>query len=145
MIKMNNKKGQEEMVGFVLIVIMLIAMGLVFMFMIRPKTIVTKDLQTENLLNSMLESTTEGKSVRGMIEDCAINIDCGKTMIEITARLNASLSSSGLVLNRTLNGYSFSATNTPLNISSGLSTLKGNSITALIPLQNSDVTLKFYY
>ena len=42
-----RRKGQEEMVGFVLIVVMLIAMGLVFMFMIRPKTEARQDLQTE--------------------------------------------------------------------------------------------------
>jgi len=132
------------MVGFVLIVVMLIAMGLVFMFMIRPKTEARQDLQTENLLYSMLESTSSGKTLRVMVEDCADGISsaCATAKSEFEKRLDVSLRSSGLVLKRTLNGYSLTA-GTVLNISNG--NMTGNLATALSSLQNVDVVLKFYY
>jgi len=137
-----NKKGQEEMVGFVLIVVMLVAMGLVFMFMIRPKTEARQDLQTENLLFSILESTSGSKSLRVMVEDCVNGVGCSETRQEFENRLDVSLKSSGLVLNRTLNGYSLTAGDI-LNITQG--NMTGNLATAISSLQNTDVILKFYY
>jgi len=137
------RKGQEEMVGFVLIVIMLIVMGLVFMFMIRPRTEARKDMQTENLLHSILESTSEGKSLRNLIEECVEGIGCTETKQVIEGRLDASLKSSGLVLNRTLNGYSLTAGNV-LNITQG--NLTGNVATAISYLgEDTEVILRFYY
>ena len=143
---MKNKKAQEEMVGFVLIVIMLIVMGIILLFLVRPRIEAKKDLQVENLLNSMLESTSAGKSIRDMVSNCAMGVGCAETTDELKARLDASLSSSGLVLGKTLNAYSFSVSKDAtafINISNGNFT--GNSITALVALQNADVMLKFYY
>lgn len=138
-----NKKGQEEMVGFVIIVIMLIVMGMFFLFMVKPKQVQREDLQADNLLNAILESTIEGTRIRDMIEDCASGItdSCETARPEIRAMLNASLAKSGLVLNRTLNGYNF--TSSGIYVNGGVS--RGSYITAIAPLQNTDVTLRFYY
>jgi len=143
-----NKKAQEEMVGFVIIVVMFIVMGLLLMFMIRPTQTIKKDLQTGNLLETLLESTEEGRPIRVIIESCAEGTasDCEVAKNASIKRLDAALVQQDIIVNRTINGYSFEATSegfTRINITNG--TLMGNKITGLIPLQNIDVILRFYY
>jgi len=142
-----SKKGQEEMVGFILIIVMFIVMGMALLFLMKPKLEAKKDLQAQNLLNSMLESTEGGKKVRDIIEDCTLsNLDCSGMHTAVKTRLNSALSGSGLVLNRTLKGYSLSIstkTGSSLNITNG--TLMGNMLTAITPISTIDVVLRFYY
>ena len=144
-----NKKGQEEMAGFILIIIMFIVMGMAFLFLAKPKLETKKDLQAGNLLNSMLESTERGKTVGENIEFCVSNNiqnqECRDTFDGVSSRLNAALFSSGLVLNRTLLGYVFNATSgmTSRLISNG--TLMGNSLTVISPKGKAEITLKLYY
>jgi hypothetical protein len=145
---MIKKKGQEEMVGFVLIVVMLIFMGIAFLFLARPKIESRTDLQTANLLTAMIESTEGNMKIREMIENCANGDKCNETKIALEKRLDASLSKSGLVLGRTLRGYI-------LNVSEGSrplfeqpikkGNLTGNNLASLVPIQDVDVILKFYY
>ena len=45
-----SKKGQEEIMGFMLIVVMIIVIGLGLIFFLKPSQNEEKNLQTENLL-----------------------------------------------------------------------------------------------
>lgn len=142
------KKGQEEMAGFVLIVIMVVIMAVAFLFLMRPKVESKKDLQAGNMLNSILESSEAGKTIGEMIEACVTtDLQCTETTDAIGKRLNASLSSYGLVLNRTIQGYVFNATSegstTPIILKDGKTTL--SSTMAISPRGRVEVNLKFYY
>jgi hypothetical protein len=143
---MDNKKAQEEMTGFVIIVVMLIIMGVAFLFIARPTVQERTDLQTANLLSAILESTENGVKLRDMVYDCSSNINCDRAKSNLETRLKTSLSTSGLVIGRTLKGYSLTASKpggTFINITNG--SLTGSLITGLAPIQNVDVILRFYY
>lgn len=144
-----KKQGQEEMVGFVLIVVMLIVMGTVFLFMVKPRTVVREDYQTQNMLVSIMDSTENGKTIGDMIEECVHdNMNCGDMENATKKRLDSSLENGRLVLNRTLKGYNLIMSiqdNPPkINISKGI--VSGNTLRASIaPIQDIDVVLRFYY
>lgn len=79
-----NKKGQEEMVGFVLIIIIVAVIALVFLvFMIRPDISERESLELSNFLSSSLRYTSDceryaGKfyDLRGLVEGCFENELC---------------------------------------------------------------------
>ena len=141
-----KKKAQEEMMGFVLIVIIMVVLGMIMLFLFRPKIEERQDLQTKNLLSTLLESTESGKSITSMIESCRYGIACDTTQQAIEARLNSALSNSGLVIGRNLKAYVFTASvdnSAFINISSGSQT--GSTIASLVPISDVDAVLKFYY
>ena len=65
-----NKKGQEEILGFILVVVMVVVIGLAFLFFLTPRAQERQDLEMENLLYAWLSTTIEeGKDVSSMIDD----------------------------------------------------------------------------
>ena len=58
-----NRKGQEEIMGFMLVVIMVIVIGLAFLFFFTPRTTEKNDLDMQNLLYAWLSTTINGKGV----------------------------------------------------------------------------------
>ena len=143
------KKAQEEMVGFIIIVVMMIVAGLILMFMVKPKAEVQKDLQAGNMLNALLESTEQDKKVSSWIESCTegISTDCVIATNAVNQRLDASFKSYDIVLNRTINGYSLQALSegggVMFNVTNG--SLMGNKVSTIVPLRDIDIILKFYY
>ena len=132
-----SKKGQEEILGFMLVVVMVMVIGLGFLFFLTPKAPERQDLEMENLLYAWLSTTIEGKDISNMIENCYGPCDLGSG-VQI---LDNAISKSGLI-NR-INGYSLNVTGTAeFYYSKG--NLTGNSRTAFVPVKDNDVRLKFY-
>jgi len=79
-----NKKAQEEMVGFVLIVVLLVIISLIFLsFSLRKKSPVETSTEVDNLLSTMLAYTTDCalyipqyETVGDLIKSCYYNEKC---------------------------------------------------------------------
>ena len=134
----NMKKAQEEIMGFILVVVMVVVIGLVFIFFLAPKPAERTDLELENLLYSWLSVSIEGGDIKGTIESCYDTCDL-KPAIDI---LDSAITGSGLI--NSINGYSLNITGTT-EFSYSKGNLTGNARTALVPLTNNDVKLKVYY
>lgn len=93
-IKVTSKKGQEEMVGFALIVIIVAVILLVFLsFSLReeePETV--KSYEIDNFIQSVLYYTIEDNvDIRDLIRDCKnYDEDCDVLEIELKAILEES-------------------------------------------------------
>ena len=139
-----GKKGQEEIVGFLLIVLIVIILGVVFLFMFQSKPIEEKDPQLDNLLASMIGTTMNGKTVGEMIDNCEKGFDCDILRSDLNNLTSIVFSKVGYSVGRTIKGYN-------LTISEGMdySDAQGNvtsrSIAAATVVRNSLVKLKFYY
>ena len=80
----NVKKSQEEIVGFVLIVVLIAIIALVFLgFSLRKKPLPEVDKQVENLLSAMLAYTTDCalympqyETVEDLVKSCYYNEIC---------------------------------------------------------------------
>ena len=91
--KEKNKKAQEEMVGFALIIILVAVITLVFLgFSLRgPQKENVEDYEAESFLQSMLQYTTkcesniERLSIKEVIFSCYTNENCldGKKSCEV--------------------------------------------------------------
>jgi hypothetical protein len=133
-----NIKAQEEIIGFILVVVMVVVIGLVFIFFLTPKPAERTDLELENLLYSWLSVSLENGDVKGLIESCYGECDLGQA----TDILDSAISKSGMI--NSINGYSLNITGqTEFSYSKG--NLTGNARTAVVPLSNNDVKLKVYY
>ena len=133
-----NKKGQEEIIGFILIVVMVMVIGLVFLFFMSPRQTETKDPEIENLLYSWLATNIEGSDVKGIISHCYTECDLSNAVVI----LDSAVTKSGLI-NR-VNGYSLNITGTT-EFSYAKGNLTGNARTAVVPLEDNEVKLKFFY
>jgi hypothetical protein len=133
-----NKKAQEEIIGFILVVVMVVVIGLVFIFFLTPKPAERTDLQLENLLYSWLSVSFEGGDVKSAIENCYGDCDLSSAK-EI---LDSAIAKSGLI--NSINGYSLNVTGTT-EFSYFKGNLTGNARTGVVPLTNNDIKLKVYY
>lgn len=140
----SSTKGQEEIVGFILVVLVIIVLGIVFLFMMKPKAAEEKDFQTENLLYSMIGTTVQGKTIGERIESCEKEEGCDILRQSLNNLTNIAFSKVGYSLGKNIKGYN-------LTISEGMaySYAKGNatqrSIAAATAVRNSVIKLKFYY
>jgi hypothetical protein len=139
-----NRKAQEEIMGFMLVVILLVVIGLAMIFLFKPKIEEQRDFQVENMIHSILDTTYEGKDVRSRISECEQGEGCdelGKGLEEIT---NAAFLNSGLVVGQNLKGYSMNMTG---SLEYGLinGQQAGQSIGTLVPVSDALVRLKLYY
>jgi len=64
-----SKRGQEEIIGFMLIVIMIIVIGLALLFFMKPKQAEQKDSQMDNLVYSLAATTYEGQDIGARIDE----------------------------------------------------------------------------
>lgn len=88
LVKMRIKKAQEEIVGFVLIIVLIAVIALVFLgFQLRQKPVASESKQVGNLLDSMLKYTTECAvsppqydTLRDLIKSCYEQDRCSNGM-----------------------------------------------------------------
>jgi len=139
-----NRKGQEEIVGFILIVMIVIVLGIFFLFMMKPKAAEEKDLQTDNLLYSMIGTTVDGKTIGDMIENCEKGEECEALQSSLDSLTSTVFKKAGYSLGKNLKGYN-------LTISQGMSysnaegTMTARSVASVTVVRNSLVKLKLYY
>jgi len=131
----NHKKGQEEIMGFMLIVIMVVVIGLGLLFFFTPKPAEQKDLDLQNLLYSWLAVTLDGNSIEQAIDDC---YQCD--LSNETDILDKAMEK----ISNNVNGYSLTINGTADSYYSK-GNLTGQSRAAVALLQNNEVKLKYYY
>jgi len=129
-------KGQEEIMGFMLVVVMVIVIGIGLLFFFSPKAPEQTDLGMQNLLYAWLSTSFEGSDIRGIISSCD-NCDL-KPSVDI---LDSAISKSG-VINR-INGYSLNITGR-VNYYSYKGKLNGTARGAVVPVEDTEVRLRFY-
>jgi len=164
-----KRKGQEEMMGFVIIVVLVVIIGLVFLgFSLHKKTksIEPQQMQIEDLLQSMLIYTTDCQidnemlNVRELIREC--NQYPSKTCFDNTLVCSKLEKTFGQILNNTLgqsvgaienafvHGYSLEI-NASQSMLIETGELSGNYFSAFVPVpisaysDNAEITLKCYY
>ena len=137
---MNSKKAQEEIMGFMLVVIMVIVIGMAFLFFFTPRATEKNDLDMQNLLYAWLSTTLDGKAVKTTISECAGGCDLSQS----SAVLEQVITKTGTITR--INGYSLDINGTA-EFSYQKGVLKGNSTkTAVVVVDNeNEARLKFYY
>jgi len=135
-----RKKAQEEIMGFMLVVIMVMVIGLGFMFFFSPKAAEQKDLQLQNIVYAWLSTTAETKGVKELIVDCESGScqDLENSFIII----DNAITKSGMI--NTINGYSVNISG-DANLLYSKGNLTGNSRTAVVPVSSSTVKLKAWF
>jgi hypothetical protein len=164
-----KRKGQEEIMGFVIIVVIVVVIAVVFLgFSLHKKTksIEPQQMQIEDLLQSMLIYTTDCEvnnemlSVRELIREC--NQDSSKGCLDnqlVCNKLNSTFNhilkdtlgqSVGAVEDAFVHGYSLEINASEyMLIETG--ELSGNYFSAYVPVPinayvgEAELTLKCYY
>ena len=131
------KKAQEEIVGFMLVVILVVMIGIGFLFFFTPKQAERQDLEMQNLLYSWLAVTMESGNIETVIDNC-YQCDLNPAI----SILDSAISKSGLI--NSINGYSL-AINGSAETYYSSGELTGSSKAAIALLQNNEIKLKFYY
>ena len=131
-------KGQEEIMGFLLIVVMVIVIGFGMLFFFTPKTSERADVGLENLLYSWLSVTVGDKDIRAIISDCSGACNLNEEIII----LDSAIEDSGLM--NTIKGYTVNVTGSA-EFSYSKGNLTGNARTALVPINKNEIQLKVFY
>jgi len=145
-----NKKAQEEIFGFVIIIVMLVIIGLIFLFFYKPQkqdTELEKNAKTKisNLLYSIVAYDSEGVSFQKMVEECNLGEGCNVLSDTLSEMLDKTLEKGSLTVGKQIRGYSFDITDT-MNMTEG--NLTGNMIGSSVPVSSSGnliARLNFYY
>lgn len=145
--KKQRKKAQEEMFGFMLIVAVVMIIGFVLLFLIKPKEAKPENAQIDNMIYSMFSYTVGDKSVRELTEKCYDNDQeaCKSAKDVISNIIEVTLKESSLVVGQQLYGYSLNITNCniPLITEGNLS---GNMFGSYTPITKDIIAIsKFYY
>jgi len=133
-----NHKGQEEIMGFMLIVILVMVGLLAFLIFFQPKPVERNDLGLENLVYSWLSTSLESGNVKSAIKDCESGDCAGLTgSVDILQK--------GIDLVPAVNGWSLNITNSGQLLDYKQGNRTGNSRAAVIPISDSLVKLKVWY
>ncbi|MGB9708036.1 MAG: hypothetical protein ACPLXC_01780 [Candidatus Pacearchaeota archaeon] len=166
-IKNTNKKAQEEVMGFVIIILLVIIIGLVFFaFSLRQGTVVEPEkAELDDFINSMLvytsncEISAKNQTIRELARQCNNNPNkkCGNNQ-EVCDLLNNTLKdmfeklqgAGTQIANSYIHGYEFNITGSHQITYIAEGTQEGDYFTSttFIPTgQAQDITvkLKFYY
>lgn len=103
--KLFGKKGQEEIMGFLLVVILIIVIGMAMLFLFKPKELDQTDTQLENLLFSIMSTTYDGKDIAARIRNCEFGEDCEELGIALDKIFNVTLTKSGTAIGQNIKGY----------------------------------------
>ena len=139
-----NKKGQEEIMGFMLVIVLIVVIGLTFVFFLKPQEADQIDLQVENLLHTLTATTYAGQNIGARVENCERGFGCEELGEGLDEVLNAAFSGSGTAIGQNIRGYS-------LNMSGGVEyyILEGNvtfeSRGAATVVSDTLIRLKFYF
>lgn len=157
--QVNNKKGQEEMVGFVIIIILVSVIGLIFLsFSLDDSGTGTMDNEeVESFILALGKVTTECtdengyyRNIQELILDCDKNRECadGKNSCNVLEEEIKNIISSSWNIGEEVpnKGYSINITNT--NNESVLSYKEGNQTNnykgASQILANAEIRFKLY-
>ena len=144
-----NKKGQEEIMGFILVLVLIIVIGLFFIFMLKPKvTQAQQSMQVENLLSSIkhVNSACDKEMQEVVImcsrEDMCGDLDaCSYLKDELKTLIDTAIDKAGM---GNVIAYNLTITGINLNIMEG--NVTGTSMSAISPLQEDmEMQLRFYY
>ena len=141
---MKRKKGQEEIMGFILIIVMIVVIGLFMLFFMKAKVNEEKDFQLDNLIEALLKTSVGEKNVEAMIKDCESGENCKMLEGNLTGIIDVAMEKSGMVIGKNIKGSEF-------NISGGMEYyyLKGNvtsrSLASANVVRNSLIKMKVYY
>jgi hypothetical protein len=154
-----SKKAQEEMVGFVIIVVLIIIIGVVFLgFSLRQTTqsVQHQESVMQDTMYAMLAYSSCGTDMRELVKDCYVqpNRECDGTMVcehveEVFSDiLDATLGED--LANSYIHGYRLNMSVSALElIYLEKGNFTGNYFGALIPIQVSgqdiDFNLRYYY
>lgn len=143
-IEFKPKKAQEEMFGFILVVVIITIIGLGFLLLINPKQIENKNSQLDNLLYSVVSYNYGDANMKALLEECSGNsIGCDKAKKTLQEIMSKALDKGSLSVGKQLQGYNLSVTNMP-DITEG--NLTGNKIGSFIPISETTIVkLEFYY
>lgn len=168
---MINKKGQEEVMGFVLIVLIIIIIGVVFFaFSLRKsgESVWQKSSEADDFLNSILAYTTDCKpssggaylSVKELVRECAdkssTQYTCGDITSSACKAANSTISAifkelQADVSDRPVHGYNLTVTNAP-SIAVAIGNQNGSSFisSVSIPLgppsfDDAEVKMRCWY
>lgn len=111
-----NKKGQQEMVGFVVIVVLVIVISLILLIIYMKKPVQKENVEAENLLATTMSFTSECvinpptyETVEDLIKTCAVNTGqgCknGDNPCEYLTRLEKDILSSAKKTDAMMNAY----------------------------------------
>lgn len=146
---MENKKAQEEIIGFMVIVVMVIVIGLLFMFFLKPKAPAAQESQqVSNLLISISHATSAcDKEIRDVAvmcmnsENCNNENACDYLNKELPSLIDKALNKGGL---GNVIGYSLVINGTSIDINHGNKTATMSGAVAPIT-SDLKMELKFYY
>lgn len=160
-----KRKGQEEMMGFLMIILLVVIIGLVFLaFSLRQKTkpVEQHAMQADDLLQAILLYTSDCKksydmlNVRELIKECNNNNEkCENQETRICDKLNQTLEKllekamGTSIQNAFIHGYVLEINGSRyLKIEKG--NITGNYFTSLVPIPVSYdteaiVKLRLYY
>ena len=108
----DNRRGQEEMVGFILLVIMVLVVGATLLFLMKPKQsqVSIGQFQQENLIASVMGATVGNETIAERIGDCEKHVGCDELKSDMNDMMAAIFSKTGFVLGQNLKGYSLDIT-----------------------------------
>ncbi len=135
-----HKKAQEEMFGFVFIILLVTIVSLVFLsFSIKkPSSDVRESIAINDLLNSMLSFTTECGNLKELSISCYKGEYCNETTAcKKFSDLSESLLDSALRAETSATGYSFYA-----NYTSEITAWQAKPQGEIISLTNGNLTGK---
>ncbi len=142
---MKGKKGQEEIMGFLLVVILVIVIGLTMIMLFKPASQEeVTDFQIENLLYTISATSYEGQSISSRIEDCSYDEGCNELGAGLDKIFDAAFTGSGIAIGQNLRGYSFNMSgDVEYYVEEGNKT--GVSRGAAVVSGETLLRLKFYY
>ena len=120
---MNNKKSQEEITGFAIIIIVVIIIGLVFLAILlrKPSDNIKSSKEIDNFLESLMQTTSDCainyepkfSNIGQLLKDCRANKRCtsGQNSCEVLENelKNAIILSWNVGENSSIKGYKFRA------------------------------------
>jgi hypothetical protein len=144
-----SKRGQEEIMGFIVIVVLIVVIGMIFIFMIKPRAKqAEQSMQVENLLSSIRHANSEcDKEMQDVMIMCRNDETCGNEKAcdylksELKLMIDKAIEKAGM---GSVIGYNLSIKGISISINYGNST--SNFIAAISPIrQDIDAELRFYY
>ena len=103
-----NKNAQEEIMGFVLIIVVITVIGLAFLSFLRPVNEVKKTAEVSDLLYTVLGYTSSsGESIEALVKRC--NSGFEESCVSLDSELSSALEASSKYISGT-KGYSMNIT-----------------------------------
>jgi len=143
-----SKRGQEEIMGFIIILVLVVVIGMFFIFLMKPKAQEPQNTQVENLLSAIKHTSSDcGKEMSDVAVMCNRDENCGNENActylrgKLKEIIDLAIDKAGM---GNVIGYSMNVTGLEIDFKEGNST--ANSMGAISPI-NKDISmqLRFFY